>query len=617
MSDIRLPKMPAISTTAKFFAASLLCVAAVDGWAAGPVSLDRDIKPLLQQYCFDCHNDKKAKGDLNLVDVAKNPKLVEHRDVWTKVLEAMESGDMPPDKKPRPSDQQRGLVLNFIDGELSKLDCKTEQNPGRVTIRRLNREEYRNTIRDLLRVDFFPQDFPNDEVGYGFDNIGDVLSLSPMLMEKYLAAAEEIAGKAIVAGPAKPVVRKYKGNQLQPGNKEVRADDDGSFIFASQGEGIRNLEFPVKGEYRLRVRAYGDQAGADPTRLGITIDGKEVQAIDVPASAGHAGTYETKFSVDRAGWRKLGFAFLNDYYDLKNPDPKLRGDRNLYVESFELELPPGDASLPVSHRGLITKMPEPGQEGAVARELLRPFLERAYRRPVQDAEVQRVAGFVDLAMKNKSDFLEGMQVAVQAVLCSPQFLFRWELDPGAALPGQVRELNDFEVASRLSYFLWSSMPDEQLFILARKGELLKNGNLQKEIRRMLGDWHARALVNNFGGQWLQIRGIYEIAPEPKVFPRWTDDLRGMMKEETERFFEAIIKEDRNILDLLDSDFTFLNEKLAAYYGIPGVKGSEFRRVTLPAGSPRGGVITQGAVLLATSTPTRTAPVIRGKWILER
>jgi hypothetical protein len=262
-------------------------------------------------------------------------------------------------------------------------------------------------------------------------------------------------------------------------------------------------------------------------------------------------------------------------------------------------------------------MPAPGQEKAVARELIRPFLERAYRRPVTDTEVERIGAFVDLALKNKGSFLEGMQVAVQAVLCSPQFLFRWELDPGRAQPGEVRDLNDFEVASRLSYFLWSSLPDEQLFTLAKKGELLKGDNLKQQVTRMLADWKSRALVNGFGDQWLQIRNIFEIAPDPKLFPRWSDDLRGMMKEETERFVEAIIKEDHSVLDLIDGNFTFLNEKLAAFYGIPGVKGAVFQRVELPANSPRGGVITQGAVLMATSTPTRTSPVIRGKWILEQ
>src|SRR4051812_7079328 len=220
MGDIWLPLMLLSFSIRKVLVLSALCAVLARAGAAeqksGPLSLDRDIKPVLEQYCFSCHNAEKTKGDLNLVDIAKNPKIAEHREIWNKVIESLESGDMPPEKKPRPDDKQKGLVLNFLDGELTKLDCTSEKNPGRVTIRRLNREEYKNTVRDLLRVDYYPQDFPNDEVGYGFDNIGDVLSLSPMLMEKYLAAAEEIAQKAIIASPGQAQVQKFKGNQLQP-----------------------------------------------------------------------------------------------------------------------------------------------------------------------------------------------------------------------------------------------------------------------------------------------------------------------------------------------------------------------------------------------------------------
>jgi hypothetical protein len=438
-----------------------------------------------------------------------------------------------------------------------------------------------------------------------------------MLMEKYLAAAELISKKAIVTGTEKPLVKPYKGKDLISQSKTAATpNEDGTMTYGTNGLAERMLDFPVTGEYILRIRAGGDQAGPDPVKMGILIDGKQIQLVEVKAQPKKPEVYELHGSFVR-GQHRFGVAFLNDYYDQTNADPKLRGDRNLYVEAFELQCPPGTASLPVSHKRIITKMPEPGQEKAVARELIRPFLERAYRRPVTDAEVERIGSFVDLALKNKGSFLEGMQVAVQAVLCSPQFLFRWELDPGRAQPGEVRDLNDFEVASRLSYFLWSSMPDEPLFALAKKGELLKGDNLRQQVTRMLADWKARALVNGFGDQWLQIRNIFEIAPDPKLFPRWSDDLRGMMKEETERFVEAIIKEDHSVLDLIDANFTFLNEKLAGFYGIPGVKGAAFQRVELPANSPRGGVITQGAVLMATSTPTRTSPVIRGKWILEQ
>ncbi|MHA3773730.1 DUF1592 domain-containing protein [Verrucomicrobiota bacterium sgz303538] len=601
---------------------------AICGWLAGAVAahategavtLQKDIKPLLQEYCLDCHNPKKQKGDLNLAEYIDNEKLYENREVWEKVFESVEAGDMPPDNKPQPSEDQRQVLLHYVEGQLSKFDCKTERNPGRVTVRRLNRDEYRNTVRDLLRVDYRPEDFPNDEVGYGFDNIGDVLSLSPMLMEKFLAAAEEIAQKAIISDvnrAGKP--QRFRGDKFTSGNQQsVSVQEDQTIAFHREGEAFREIDVPKAGEYIIRIRAYGEQAGPEAPKMALRVGGKDVKVFDVTALMDKRASYEVKTRIE-GGRQRVALAYLNNYVDQNNPDPKLRGDRNLFVEFLEVE-GPTDAppELPESHRRLITKMPEPGKEHDVAVELLRPFLQRAYRRPPTDEELKRVVGFVDMAIKNRGTFLEGMQVAVQAVLCSPRFLFRWELDNSQMKPGEVRELSDWELASRLSYFLWNSMPDDQLFALAEKGELRKNGNLEKEVVRMMKDWRARQFVSNFAGQWLQIRNIWETYPDPDTFPKWSDDLKGLMKEETERFFEAVMKEDRNVLDLLDADFTFLNEKLAKYYGIDGVEGKDFRRVQLPPNSPRGGILTQGSVLLATSTPTRTSPVIRGKWVLEQ
>jgi hypothetical protein len=441
------------------------------------VTFTAQVQPVLREFCVDCHNDEKQKGDLNLLPYLAKPNIAGDRKIWEKVAELVESREMPPEKKPQPSDAQRDTIARFIDAALTQADCAGPKNPGRVTIRRLNREEYHHTIRDLLGVDYWPEDFPADEVGYGFDNIGDVLSLSPMLMEKYLAAAAEIVERAIKLDP--------------------------------------------------------------------------------------------------------------------------------------------HAALPDSQRRLIPRMPRPGEEAAVAQELLGNFARRAYRRPVTDEEVGRLARFVEMSLQNGGSFLEGMQIAVQAALCSPHFLFRWELDPPAAKPGEVRALNDYEVASRLSYFLWNSMPDEELFALAAQGALRRDGNLEKQAARLLKDWRARSFFSSFAGQWLQIRGIWEVGLDPGVFKGWDDRLKGAMKEEAELFFQAIAIEDRPVTDLLAADFTFVNEKLARHYGIAGVQGENFQRVTLPPDSPRGGVLTMGSVLVSTSTPTRTSPVIRGKWILEQ
>jgi hypothetical protein len=585
--------------------------------ASGPVMLGEQIKPLLKEYCFDCHNADKQKGDLNLVPVADNLKLLENRAVWEKVAELVESREMPPEKKPQPSEEQRELVIKYIDSQISILDCTAQKNPGKVTIRRLNKEEYRNTIRDLLGVNFQPEDFPNDEVGYGFDNIGDVLSLSPMLMEKFITAADEIVQKAIVLGAEpKPFVKRLKGDKFVSANEWVKPLETRVLGLYREGEGTAAFEAPAKGEYLFRVRAFAELAGPEAPKLALRVGGRELQVFNV-TNQDKGAIYEVRTALE-AGQQKVSVAYLNNYNDQTNPDAKLRGDRNVFVDTVEITGPPGTPlAVPESHKRLIPHLPQPGQEREVATELLRTFAQRAYRRPVTEAEVARLVGFVDLALKHQGTFLEGMQAAVQAALCSPHFLFRWELDPEAMKPGDVRELGDYELASRLSYFLWSSMPDPELFALAAKGELRQSGNLEKQVARMMQDWKARAFVSSFAGQWLQIRNIWEVNVDPNAFPKWNDSLKGAMKEETERFFEAIMKEDRPVTDLIDADFTFLNEKLARFYGIEGVKGDGFQRVTLPADSARGGVLTQGSVLVSTSTPTRTSPVIRGKWILEQ
>ncbi len=595
----------------------VICARGAEGDPAGPLTMDKDIAPVLEEYCFDCHNPDKHKGDVNLEDLSAKPKFTEDRETWDKVAEVVENGDMPPEKKPQLSDSQRQLILHYLDGQLSKADCTVNKNPGRVTIRRLNRKEYRNTIRDLLHVDYSPQDFPNDEVGYGFDNIGDVLSLSPLLMEKFMAAAEEVTNKAI-ATDARARPPRYKGTTFRAAQEEaVRPLDDETLGFYTEGEASRDIDFPKPGDYVIRLRSYGDQAGLEPPKLAVSLDGKQLKIVEVPVSEEAAATYEVQAQVEK-GSHRITMAYLNNYVDQNNPNPKLRGDRNVYVKYVEVQ-GTGNAAvdLPESHRLLITKMPLPGEEHTVARELLTPFLQRAYRRPVSETEVERIAAFVDLALKQKASFLEGMQVAVQAVLCSPQFLFRWELDSRETKPGEVRELNDYQLASRLSYFLWNSMPDDQLAALAGKGELRQGDNLEKQVQRMLHDWKSQEFADNFASQWLQIHNIWEVDPAPEFFPKWNGELKEMMSQEVRLFFESIMKEDRDVMDLVDANYTFLNDKLARYYGIEGVEGKEFRRVQLPPDSPRGGVITMGGVLLATSTPTRTSPVIRGKWILEQ
>jgi hypothetical protein len=427
------------------------------------------VAPLLKAYCTGCHGGTKPKGGLALDAFRDETAALTDLNVWERVAHNVRAGDMPPAKRPKPTPAEVKLLTGWIDARLAGAGC-AKKDPGRVTLRRLNRAEYNNTIRDLVGVPFQPaEDFPADDVGYGFDNIGDVLSLPPILLEKYLAAAEKVVA--------------------------------------------------------------------------------------------------------------LAFA-----------DPEAR-------------------------RRIMICQPTEKTKAECARKILERFTGRAYRRPPSEHEVERLAGFVKLAEEQGDPFEKGIQLAVQAVLVSPHFLFKVEHAVQPDNRALYHPVSDFELATRLSYFLWSSMPDDELFELARRGALRKEGNLEAHVRRMLKDPKARALVDNFAGQWLQTRNLKTATPDPGRFPTFDEPLRAAMLKETELFFEAVVKEDRSVLDFLDADFTFLNERLARHYGIAGVKGEEFRRVAL-TGAERGGLVTQASILTVTSNPTRTSPVKRGKWILE-
>jgi hypothetical protein len=445
----------------------VLCRAADEKPAAGPASFKGQVVPFVTKYCTRCHAGRKLKGGLNLAEVLDEGSLARELGLWKKVVQRVRAREMPP-RGPKPAPAEVESLTAFLEARLAKADCALRQDPGRVVLRRLNRAEYDNTIRDLVGVRFRPaKDFPADEVGYGFDNIGDLQSVPPLLLEKYLAAAETIVREAF-------------------------------------------------------------------------------------------------------------------------RDPKARA------------------------RILIAPLTGPDPTGA-ARKIIGGFAERAFRRPVATPEVDRLVRLVEAARKDGDTLETGLRLALEAVLVSPHFLFRVEADPGPAESRAARPVSEFELATRLSYFLWSSMPDEELFRQAAQKTLRKN--LDVQIRRMLRDPKALALVENFGGQWLQTRNLQNAAPNPTQFPGFTPRLRDDMRRETELFFAAIVREDRSVLDFLDADFTYVNERLARHYGIPGVRGDDFRRVRLPGG-PRGGVLTQASVLTVTSNPTRTSPVKRGKWILE-
>ncbi len=582
------------------------------------IDFTNHVRTFLGKYCVDCHGEEK-KADVNFEVFKSQPRFYTDRTFWEKVVQAIESREMPPDKKPQPHEADRVSLVRYLNAELAKFDCTTPPTPGRVTLRRLNRVEYNNTIRDLIGIDFKPaENFPLDEVGYGFDNIGDVLSLPPMLMEKYLEAAEQIASKAIVTGdPATLLVTRVKSSEFRPSNDNVGENGEGVFAFGREGEAILNHTFAQSGRYTLRIRASGDQAGPDPARMAVKWMGRELVLLDVTVPQDQPRFYEVPLTVEK-GTHELRFGYINNYVVTDHPDPKLRGDRNLYLQGLEVVGPLGTpaVALPESHTRLIQRSPKAGEERKLAAETLEKLASRAFRRPATASEVERLVRFVDIAKAENGGFEEGIQLALQAVLTSPHFLFRWELDPEKRPPGVARMLSEYELASRLSYFIWCSMPDDTLFALAREGRLSAPEVLEGEIRRMLQDPRSRALAENFGGQWLQIRN-FEAAPDPDTYPGFNTELRRAMVRETELFFDAIMREDRSIREFISADFTFLNERLARHYGVSGVQGEAFQRVRLEPSTRRGGVLTHASILTLTSNPTRTSPVNRGKWIMEQ
>jgi len=561
------------------------------------------VRPLVEKFCLGCHSGPQPAGAIDLKKTATHAQFLQQRDLWDRVSQALRSGHMPPPGQPAPTPAQRKQVSDWIDTTLSA-DCAVA-DPGKVTLRRLNRAEYDNTIRDLLGIDFKASaDFPSDDVGHGFDNIGDVLSLSSLLLEKYLSAAEAIAERAIVLPGKRSWTVDPDRARLDGG---VRVGDSGEFGFFSNGEVSVSFDLPRTGQYALKIEAWGQQAGHENCRMEVRVDGKPVQApIEVAATRSKPVSYEVPLRL--APRQRVAVAFVNDYYKPQDPNPTQR-DRNLYVNAIELTGPhDADGALPASHRRIISARPEGEDWKPALRKILASLASRAYRRPATPEEIERLATIGLLAKKSGEPFEKGARLGLQAILVSPHFLFRVENPKPGPLGG-------YEVASRLSYFLWSSMPDPALYDLAGKGSLAKPENLVAQARRMLKDPKVAALADNFAGQWLQLRKLEIVLPDSKLFPQFDEALKESMRAETTLFFRHIVAEDRSILEFLDATYSFLNDRLARHYGIEGVLGSEFRKVALPGGR-RGGLLSQASILTVTSNPTRTSPVKRGKWVLE-
>ena len=580
-------------------------------------SYSSDVLPIVKKYCAECHGSDEPEAGISFAKYADEAALLKDRKTWERCFEVISQGAMPPADSPQPTAEERAKLVEYLEGTLFRIDCTKISDPGRVTIRRLNRTEYNNTIRDLLGVAVRPaDDFPSDDVGYGFDNIGDVLSLPPLLMEKYFDAAETIATEAIsVVDPSKPVVREFTRNELRRSGVAQPHGED-ALILVSTGDFSLELDVPRAGTYVLKTKASETPAGSEHAKMEYRLDGKPFHTFDVNTTEPKTLPCEFRVAIPQ-GKHKLSVAFLNDFYDEKAKDKKLR-DRNLIVRDVQVAGPlEVDASqLPESHKRLLAVVPGKDKSPAVAaRENLQLFLRRAFRRPVSDGEVSRYVELVDHAVKQGEPFAFGMRVAVTAALVSPHFLFRIETDKSPNDPADKHSLNDHELASRLSYFLWSSLPDDELFASADKGDLHTDTVLEEQVRRMLKDPKSQALVDNFAEQWLQLRILNEITPDPVRFPEFTPELREDMKRETRRFFEHVMREDRSILEFLDGTYTFVNERLAKHYGLENIKGPEFQQVSLE-GKHRAGLLTQASILTLTSNPDRTSPVKRGKWVME-
>ena len=581
-------------------------VACVSVTPASAQDFQKDIVPFLDKYCYECHDAELAKGHLNLEAFKDDSRFFRDQRVWREVVNQVVSGEMPPPKKKtRPSPAEIEQLQTSVHKLLAAAIAKSKTDPGDVTIRRLNRAEFNHTIRDLCFLDEnFSADFPADDTGYGFDNIGDVLTFSPVHLERFLTVGEAIAAKAM---PAKPTELEGTGlamMDMQPKGKrdsQQRYFDPAPYL-------VGPMTASRDGDYVISValRSTGS-AGDPPPKVAFLVDGREV------------GTYQFKqVKKTEVAETKVTLTAGQHEFTLKwlNPPAKIPGN-NRTLSGLRLRLlGPTDTRTELQRRLAVVIGNNPGLARAPA--VAQYFVSRAFRRPATPAEVTRYAKVFLEGEKNGGNWESGAQAMIAVVLASPKFIFRAEQDD-APTAQDAHPVSEFALASRLSFFLWGSMPDDELFQLAYAQKL--SANLEAQTRRLLKDPRSRYLTEGFGLQWLQLRQLSTVSPDPGMFPAFNDAVRSSMVKETELFFAEIVREDRSVLDLIDADFTYLDRNLAAFYGLKadfprGRDRGEFVRVTLPKGE-RGGILTHASILTATSNPTRTSPVKRGKWIMEQ
>ena len=644
------------------------------------------VQPFLKDNCLSCHGPEKQKGKLRLDTLGNNfaDPLVAKK--WAEVVNAINGHEMPPEDEKQPKPEAAGAFADWLAAELGHAEIAKRST--RVVLRRMNRAEYDNTIRDLVGVDFHPAEkFPEDPPAGGFDNIGQALSISPMQVELYYAAARQILDRALVEGAQPAAIKwRFEPEEDKEGGDRTRVKRDGQNVLLNKGENgveggctvvhheawntgvnFRDFKVPVEGEYLLRFRAAGrvptraqvvasarvfldkqrDEEDArqperkadhqrhvdeqikhfetartydyGPPRVKITLGlggtPRTVAELDVPAPESAPQTFEVPLHFTT----QTGDVLLAQAYEVTRSlenwqfrDKMEFARPALLVDWLELEGPIYPSWPPPSHRRVLFDSPNQGKdEKAYAREVLTRFMARAYRRPVRSEEVEAKLALYEKLRAEKPTFVEAIKVPLAAVLASPHFLYL--VEPEAAQP---RKLNAYELATRLSYFLWSSMPDDELTRLAANGELLKPAVLGAQATRMIADAKSEALVQNFAGQWLGLRKVGANPPAKTLYPEYDRHLEISIVRETESFFAEILRRDLDARNLIKSDFVTINERLARFYGIPGVKGDAMRRVAAPPGAHRGGLVTQASIQSITSNGTRTSPVVRGVWMLR-
>ena len=632
-------------------AALILSTSVYPQQTQGVVSPAASHQAIVTRYCVSCHNDRAKTGGLSLEGL-KVASVVDHPEVWEKVVHKLHANLMPPPDRPRPDHATLENLLTYLETSLDRA-ADLKPDPGRTeALHRLNRAEYRNAVRDLLALDIdVSAMLPADDVSYGFDNIAGVQRMSPTLMERYLTAAQKISSVAVGASPRALATETF----LVP--PELRQDDrlDG-LPFGTRGGTLLRHTFPRDGTYSIRVQLTR-YAGAsfdevpvfdEPQRLELSLDGVPLHVFELPPAArtegrGYSGAnrrgldsnWQVQFQA-QAGPRDVALTFLNRTPALLEnllepferpapggPNGYYTTQKGAYLRSVVINGPheaTGPGTTPSRDRIFLCRASKASDEIGCAKKILSALARRAFRRPVAEADLDSLIASYHEGRAN-GNFERGIERAVEALLVSPEFLYRIERDPGAlgakgavGASGAYR-ISDIALASRLSFFLWSSIPDDTLLDLASAGKLHNATVLERQVRRMLGDPRADALITNFVGQWLFLRNLPTVIPDPRRESDFDEDLRHGFRRETELFTASILREDRSVLDLLTAGHTFVNERLAKHYGIPHVRGTHFRRVER-SDDRRRGLLGQGSVLAVTSFPNRTSPVVRGKWILE-